>query len=181
MHPHASSIHTSRLTLIAATVRHLRTELASYEQLGELLCAAVPSSWPPGMYDRDAMQFFLEKSLQGGDAMTGWYGWYAIRKDRAEQRALLIGSIGYFGPPNSEGVVEIGYSVVPEERGKGYATEMVEAMMMLAWRDERVGMVVAEAHETNLASRRVLEHCGFKWIGTGREEGCRRFGILRTP
>lgn len=180
MNSHASPIHTSRLTLIAATTRHLRTELESYEQLGELLCAAVPSSWPPGMYDRDAMQFFLEKSLQGGDAVTGWYGWYAIRREQAEQPALLIGSIGYFGPPNSEGVVEIGYSVVPEVRGKGYAREMAEAIMMLAWRDERVGMVVAEAHETNLASRRVLEHCGFKMFGAGREEGFLRFGILRT-
>lgn len=165
--------------LIAATAEHLRTELESYAQLGEMLGAAVSSTWPPGLYDRDAMQFFLDKAYQGGAEATGWYGWYAIRQPLENNSALLVGSVGYFGPPNSDGVVEIGYSVIPEECGKGYATEMVRAIMDRAWHDERVHLVVAEAHETNIASLKVLEHCGFVALGAGREAGYLRWGVQR--
>lgn len=165
--------------LIAATAEHLRTELDSYTQLGEMLGAAVPSTWPPGLYDRDAMQFFLDKAYQGGAEAIGWYGWYAIRQPLENNSVLLVGSVGYFGPPNSDGVVEIGYSVIPEECGKGYATEMVRAIMDRAWQDKRVRLVVAEAHETNFASLKVLEHCGFVALGAGREAGYLRLGVQR--
>src|SRR4051794_7526656 len=44
---------------------------------------------------------------------------------------VVVGSIGFFGPPESaaDGVaeVEIGYGLVPEARGLGYATEAVTA------------------------------------------------------
>jgi len=51
-------IETHRLTLIPQTLEHLRIELEEPGRLGVMLNARVPPGWPPGEYDRDAMEFF---------------------------------------------------------------------------------------------------------------------------
>jgi len=175
MSGHSSDIHTPRLKLIPATIDHLRVELDTPERLGALLGAEVPASWPPGVYDRDAMQFFVEKAQQGGEEVLGWYGWYALQPASSETKALLVASAGYSGPPTADGTVEIGYSVANEERGKRYATEMIKALTQRAFEDSRVRHVVAEVHESNTASWKALSRAGFVRIGAGREEGYWRY------
>ena len=53
-------IRTRRLQLVAMTLAHIEAELQGGLALGPLLGVAIPSSWPPGEYDRDAMQFLLD-------------------------------------------------------------------------------------------------------------------------
>ena len=48
---------------------------------------------------------------------------------------MLVAAGGYFGPP-AGGSVEIGYSVIPEARERGYATELVEALVHV-WDEAR--------------------------------------------
>jgi hypothetical protein len=79
------------------------------------------------------------------------------------------------GPPLADGTVEVGYSVVPEERGRGYATEVVQALTARALAAPDVQRVVAEVHEENAASLKVMERCGFYRLGTGREPGHHRY------
>lgn len=176
------AVSTERLDLLASTVDHLWVELDAPERLGEMLGAEVPPGWPPGLYDRDAITFFLEKLAEGGPAAEGWYGWYAIRRATAgalsqdgagtpSLKAALVGTIGYFGPPSTDGVVEIGYSVAASHRERGYATEMVRAMTARALGIQGVTSVVAEAHEFNVASLKVLERAGFVKVGAGRDPG----------
>src|SRR5687767_15036599 len=105
------TLRTPRLTLIAATLQHLDAELKGRGFLEGLLDAAVPDSWPPGEYDIDAIRFFRERLIEEGAAAEGWYGWYAVADGSAGERRRLVGAAGYFGPPDDEGVVEIGYSV----------------------------------------------------------------------
>src|SRR5687768_16417072 len=45
---------------------------------------------------------------------------------------VIIGDCGFHGPPDSTGAVTIGFEVVPEARGQGYATEAVEALLAYA-------------------------------------------------
>lgn len=52
-------LRTPRLLLIQATAEALRAELGSSETLGEVLGADVPASWPPELYDADAMRWTL--------------------------------------------------------------------------------------------------------------------------
>lgn len=177
MTQHSRNIHTPRLKLVASSIEHLLCELNSPEKLGGLLDAEVPSSWPPGFYDRDAMQFFLENAQNGGDAIAGWNGWYAMRHAAESTRPRLVASAGYFGPPSTEGIVEIGYSVVPEERAQGFATEMVQALVKRALEDSRVKQLVAEAADTNVGSIKVLARCAFVKIGPGRDEGHSRYEL----
>lgn len=93
---------TARLQLIAANLTHLEAELEAPGALAALLDARVPASWPPGQYDRDAMLFFRTQLIEGGPAVVGWYGWYAVREAIAGAREL-VGNGGFFGPPDAAG------------------------------------------------------------------------------
>ena len=73
---------------------------------------------------------------------------------------LVVGGIGFFGPP-LDAEVEIGYGIVPSRQGRGYATEAVLAMIAMAWADARVRTVVAGTDPGNVASQRVLGKAGF--------------------
>jgi len=171
----SATMQTPRLTLVATTIEHLQAELHTPERFPTLLGAVVPASWPPGLYDRDAMEYFLDRLQQEGAGAVGWYGWYAVLRANGTEPATLVASGGYFGPPTANGTVEIGYSVVPEYRRKGYATELVEALTGRALGLPFVRRVVAEAHADNTASLAVLARCGFRNVGAGREPGRLRF------
>lgn len=178
---------TARLDMIASSVDHLCAEQEAYEDLGAMLGVEVPEGWPPGEYDQAAITFLLEWMAQGGPEAEGWYGWYAIL--RAEPgaegatRGVLVGSTGYFGPPDPDGVVQIGYSVVESYRGRGLATEMVAGMTARALAMPGVTSIVAETDEQNIASCKVLERNGFERVGAGRDPGHvrYRFGGVSSP
>ena len=82
-------------------------ELRGPAHVGIMLDAAVPSDWPPGDFDRGAVEFFRKRLLEGGEPV--WYAWYAVAREGRQ----LVGSAGYFGPPDDTRSVEIGYSVEP--------------------------------------------------------------------
>src|SRR5690349_8386060 len=173
-------LRTPRLDLIAATLAHVEAELESPSRLGSLLGAEIPDGWPPGEYDRDAQEFFRECLERGGDEVVGWYGWYAIRRSDAASSARVVGAGGFLGPPTPEGEVEIGYSLLPETRGQGYATELVRALLEHAFTHLDVQRIVAHTAEGNEASAAVLTRAGFSPAGRGAEPGSLRFEILRN-
>jgi RimJ/RimL family protein N-acetyltransferase len=57
-------------------------------------------------------------------------------------------------------VPELGWALLPEFQGRGYATEGLNAA--LAWGDEKFTRTVALIEPDNVASFRVAEKCGFK-------------------
>lgn len=81
---------------------------------------------------------------------------------------LVVGGIGFFGPPR-DAEVEIGYGIVPSRQGRGYATEALRAMIAMAWADARVRTVVAGTDPGNAASQRVLGKAGFRRIAATGE------------
>lgn len=170
-----SMLRTPRLKLVAATASHVAAELTGCELFAAHLGAAVPASWPPGEYDEPAQRFFLDCLTRGGAAVVGWYGWYAVRPADDEAPATVVAGAGYFGPPNEDGLVELGYSVCPEWRGRGYATELAGALAAHAARQATVKTVIAHTTAANPASIRVLERSGFEPAGAGTEAGMLRF------
>jgi ribosomal-protein-alanine N-acetyltransferase len=169
---------TARLELIAATLDLVQAEIAGPDALGALLGVRVPASWPPGEYDQEALQFFTAVLVSGGPAAIGWYNWYAISLDAEGRRQALVAGAGYLGPP-ADGVVEIGYSVVPEARGRGFATEIVEALTLRALCVDGVHSVIAHTLAANTGSQRVLQRCGFLPAGAGAQPGLIRFERAR--
>jgi RimJ/RimL family protein N-acetyltransferase len=83
----------------------------------------------------------------------------------------LVGSGGYFGPPDEQGVVEIGYSILPEWQRCGYASEMVNCLVNHAFTFERVTKVIAHTDLENKASVGVLLSCDFSEVGINKETG----------
>jgi RimJ/RimL family protein N-acetyltransferase len=64
-------------------------------------------------------------------------------------------------------VPELGYWLGVPHWGKGYATEAVRALIDHAFTDLDHEALNAGARVTNPSSRRVLEKCGFQWVGVG--------------
>jgi [ribosomal protein S5]-alanine N-acetyltransferase len=95
-----------------------------------------------------------------------------------------VGSCGFKGPPDADGVVEVAYGVDPAHRGRGYATEAAGALAAFAFASGRVRRVRAHTKPGNGASARVLEKCGFGPVGevSDPEDGpmC-RWELARTP
>ncbi|MGO8757053.1 MAG: GNAT family N-acetyltransferase [Terracidiphilus sp.] len=144
-----------------ATAELLRLELDDPTAFAEQLNAVLPDDWPPGEYDRDAIQFFLDRTVAGGDSAAGWYGWYLLLDTGERGDSLLVGCAGYLGPPDEAGRVEIGYSVCERWRGQGLAKEVVGGLVENAGR-RGAQTVQAHAHPENAASIAVLRACGFQ-------------------
>lgn len=171
-------IRTERLDLVAATLTHIQAELESATALGRLLEAEVPSSWPPGEYDRSALEFFCAR-LSEDPHDAGWYGWYAIRRSVEGLERVLIGAGGYLGPPGADGIVEVGYSIAPEFQARGYATEMVDALVVRAFAGGTVTRVIANTTIANAGSIKVLEKCGFTLAAHGSDPEAVRYEVMR--
>jgi len=163
-------IQTERLDLVPATLEHLQCELQNPKELESLLGVSIPDDWPPGEYDRDALEYFCSKLYQEGSASIGWYVWYAVTRNTDGDRENLIAGAGYFGPPN-KGSVEIGYSVLASARCHGFATEIVTALTDHAFKFSTVSAVIAHTSDLNPASTKVLLRCGFQRVGAGSEPG----------
>ena len=101
---------------------------------------------------------FLRAGAADGDQRP--FGHYRITRG-ADGHA--IGGIGFKGRPQ-DGRVEVGYGLAPSARGEGYAAEALTALLTVA-AEHGVSRVVADTEEDNLASRRTLEHAGFRQIG----------------
>ena len=164
------SVHTPRLTLVPGSLAVLDAELAGVALLGAALMAVVPADWPPGEHDRGAVEFFRAQLAAGGPAAEGWYAWYAILGAQGGEPAQLVGSAGYFGPPDDTGTLEIGYSVSTHWRRRGFATEMVRALVGRALALGTAARIVAHTRAENIASIAVLHACGFQPAASARPE-----------
>jgi len=148
---------SKRLKLVAATPALAKAETEDSAHFAALLGATIPSEWPPETL-RDVLPVFARQHEAHPD-WTGWLGWYAIRFDSPS--AVLCGSVGFKGPPNAAGMVEIGYSLLPTHRQQGLATEMVHTLIRWACSQPSVRAIEAETTMENRPSIRVLERNGF--------------------
>ncbi|MBO0870237.1 MAG: GNAT family N-acetyltransferase, partial [Micromonosporaceae bacterium] len=98
-------------------------------------CAEAPSRWLAG--ER------AEVSIR--DAATGEFA----------------GTIGLFYQEPDTGQAMIGYGLLPQWRGKGYATRAVRLVADWAFRHTGIARLVAGTSPENVASQRVLERAGF--------------------
>ena len=74
----------------------------------------------------------------------------------------VVGSIGFHGPPDEQGRLEIGYSVDPRYRRQGFAREAVRAMF--DWAHRSTASVASSPRSRPTTSRR---------------SGCREFGFAQ--
>ena len=133
-------ITTERLTLVPRTAAEVRAEIA-------------------GMDAGQRTQLSAAWLAQLDDPQVGtWTLGFAIR-DRSTGAA--VGSCGFKGPPDEDGMVEIAYGIEPGHQRRGYATEAARALVEYAWRAGHVTIVRAHTLPDGHASIRVLTRCGF--------------------
>ena len=81
------------------------------------------------------------------------------------ETSTVVGDIGFHGPPDADGVVEIGYSIVPGRQRRGYAIEGGAALIDWALAQPGVRGIVAGSARGNAASIATLERLGFERTG----------------
>jgi len=140
------------------------------EGASRTLGAALPDAWPqPDLLDVLPLQ-------AAAPAENERFGvWVMIERDSRS----VVGDIGFIGPPDENGSVEVGYSVVPGRRRRGYATEAARAIVEWALRQPGVQVVVAGCDSDNAPSIRTLERVGFR--RTGEANGQIRWCYDRSP
>ena len=77
--------------------------------------------------------------------------------------------IGYIAHFLAAGETELGYFIVPSERGKGYVSEAIEIMVDYRFLSRDLVRVQAKADPENTASWKALEKAGFKKEGVLRK------------
>lgn len=88
----------------------------------------------------------------------------------------FIGQAGIFhvGHYDLQPEIEIGYRFHVKYWGRGFATEVTKALIKWGFQNLNVLKIVSFVETKNIASRRVLEKCGFHHIGL---EKC-YYGVL---
>jgi RimJ/RimL family protein N-acetyltransferase len=168
-------IETARLVLLRTSVDILRADLEGPRALASALGVAVSPEWPPSSeYDADAINYMIAL-LEREPAAHDWGFRYIVAK---EPTPSVVGCGGYTGPAK-EGEIEIGYSISPRSRRQGFATEATQGLVDTAFRNSDVERVIAHTLPHLTPSIGVLENCGFKLVGPGKEEGTVRYELAR--
>lgn len=169
-------IRTERLELIAETAELGAAEVSGRNRLAAALGADVPENWPPDA-TRDTAEFFAVK-LRRDPELAGWLNWFWILIEPVSGNRTLIGDGGFTSRP-VDGVVAIGYALLPQYQGKGYATEAVKALIAWAFSHPEVSRIIAETLPDNVQSIRLLTRNGFRRVPGASEPGHIRFALER--
>ena len=106
-----------------------------------------------------AVEAFVRAIDKGSD--PGAYGVYQLVR---ASDGVVIGDIGFHGPPDHGRSVTVGYGLAPGARGQGYATEALRAVVAWALEQPEVAWVEADTTHANLPSQRVMERAGMRLV-----------------
>jgi RimJ/RimL family protein N-acetyltransferase len=159
--PDKPIIETANLRIIPCELVHLEAFMRDKQELEGMLGITVPDTWPefPETVPR------VHEFLKSDSSATEWgYHLFVHTNDRA-----LIGEGGYKGKPDHEGMVEIGYAIVPEYRRRGFASEAARGLADYAFSHPEVNVVQAHTLHNGTASINVLKRLGMKFVGTAED------------
>jgi len=157
---------TTTLALVDMTVELLDAAIEDQARLGRLLGAAVAAGWEGFP---EALPVLRRSCAEGWGAGAGaadggesrWGGLFFL----LQAPRVLVGMGGFKGGPSRDGVVEIGYAVAPEFRGRGLATLATRLMLGRAFADPAIAAVDAHTLAQDSPSTRLLLRIGFQKIG----------------
>ena len=75
----------------------------------------------------------------------------------------IVGAVGV-GEHDDLHEPELFYQILTHERGRGYAKEAAKAVTNWALTNYKVPYLIGTVGRDNIASQKVLEHCGFQYI-----------------
>ncbi|MBW8321625.1 MAG: GNAT family N-acetyltransferase, partial [Rhizobium sp.] len=89
---------------------------------------------------------------------------YAITK---AENGEFLGCCALEPHATDNDTLEIGYWLGEPHWNRGYATEAAHALIDMAFRTRDIAHIDARCRVTNIASRRVIQKCGFQFQGSG--------------
>ena len=159
------TIQSDRLDLVSLSSAFLRASLERRHAEAEILLgAALPTAWP-GQSERA-----LHIRLADLDANPAAQPWLLRAIVLREPERRLIGHVGFHDPPGPDGTVEVGYTVLPEYRRRGYALEAVEALFAWASREHGIQQFVASVGPWNAPSLGLVRKLGFTQTGVRMDD-----------
>ncbi len=160
------AIPSPRFELVSmslAFMRHLHA--GDFDAASAEMGALVPRTLREDLVD---FLHYRIPALEADPSIQPWIG-RAIVATLPDGRREAIGTIGFHGPPDESGRVEIGYSVEPSWRGRGVATECVAAL--LAWAEAQgISRFRASVAPGNDASLAIIRRLGFREVGSQIDE-----------
>ena len=104
--------------------------------------------------------------IEADPAAARWY----VRAAVTRAGNVVVGHAGFHGPPDAGGMVEIGYTVAPELRGRGHGHAIVAALLDAAASEPSVRVVRASISPTNARSLALVARAGFERAGEQWDE-----------
>src|SRR5688572_465914 len=151
------SLETSRLILLPCAPEQLLALIEEPERFEQLMGFPAAAGLREFFVSGDVSPKWLA-ALRSASEPDPWrHGFFVVDRELP----CVIGSAGFKGPPDSSGMVEIAYGIVPSSEGRGYATEAAMALVGFALGTGEVRLVRAHTLPVANASTRVLLKCGF--------------------
>jgi RimJ/RimL family protein N-acetyltransferase len=155
------SIVSDRLELTAMSPEFMTAVL---EGRGSETGLGIPDGWPDP-HDAGFLRLRL-RQLGEQPELEEWFAYAVVDPGTRE----LVGHAGFHGPPGINALkaadaVEVGYAIFEPYRRRGYATEVVRAL--IRWANETHGIVrfVASVSPENEPSLRLVRRLGFAEVG----------------
>jgi RimJ/RimL family protein N-acetyltransferase len=155
---------SKRLKLINCNTNILESISKGNEALSKCLNVRVMDKWTE--FGNQIFEWSLEQVIKDPDSKK-WFIYLPVETLSNTQ----IGTCGFKGPPDKNGMVEIGYEVAKGFRNRGYATEIVEILVRIAFEDRKVKAILAHTLAEKNASVKVLKKCNFNFINELHNKG----------
>jgi RimJ/RimL family protein N-acetyltransferase len=168
-----AAIQTERLRLVALTGELARLAGDDRREFLSRLQLAEVDAWLDAE-KLETLSLFLERLTQEIEAAEQYF----VIIEAAEHAA--IGDLAFRLVPAALKTCEIGYFIVANRRGRGYATEAARAL--LGWATGAAGMSCVELRcdRENMASQRIAEKLGMRVQGRNGDQLLWQLG-LREP
>jgi [ribosomal protein S5]-alanine N-acetyltransferase len=161
-------IRSRRLDLVSMSPALLEALLDGRRgEAQALLAAQLPKGWP-GEHDQRFLRLRLQQMRHDPEAQR-----WLVRALVQRRERRVIGHAGFHGPPGAHGLeagaVELGYTIFPAFRGRGYATEAAAALVEWA-KTHGIRHFVASVSPDNEPSLAIVRRLGFVRTGEHWDE-----------
>ena len=140
------------------------------DDAAQLLDAELEPGWPDAHDDT-----FLRIRLEDIAQSSSEHPWAAFALVQRVPVRRMIGHAGFHGPPGVnalglEGAVELGYTVFPSFRRRGYATEVAAGLIDWARGTHGVTQFVASVSPSNTPSVATVTKLGFVFVSEKEDD-----------
>ncbi len=151
-----TSINTARLRLIPCPYAIAEAAIKVKPDYSGFTDIELTNDWPSS--DTKGILSIYMNQVQSYGSKFVWGVWLMILSSENK----VIGDLGFKDEPLKDGVVEIGYNVVPSYRNQGFGFEAVNALTDWALKQTVVKKVIAQCDRDNQYSIRILKKLGAK-------------------